>query len=353
MRIPAMLYGDYAEVQERCRAAIERSGREEQPVPDALEAGGMLDTAEHPGPIVVGGPGWMVEQHVCFHCYVPWQVLTAEESRGPIGVGLEDAVFDALLGPPWGVLCLLSNHGMDAWFSAPGPDRYRRYLRAVLRYWDELEAEGPRYASAGGAGRPLWDVAFPVHKALVRLGVPVEVVRTSTSLPAAGLPALMAQVDPALAGDLLALVAAAAGRLLTGAPPERDTVIMGAAMEAAMLADDAEAVRQLILAGEPVNAMVSTADDTLLFWAIMRGHTGLVPLLLDHGADIEDRWAEGESPLMMATQGGQRDTVQLLLDRGADPDYATHKGPGLVRSAELGGDPELIALLKRVTRQRG
>ena len=69
-----------------------------------------------------------------------------------------------------------------------------------------------------------------------------------------------------------------------------------------MLANDVDTVRHLIASGALANALISTADDSLLFWAIRRGHTDLVPLLLDRGANIEDRWAEGESPLMMAAR---------------------------------------------------
>ena len=271
-------------------------------------------------------------------------------------------MFTALLERPWGMLCMLSSNNMNLMFTREEPESYRHYLQAMLRHWDVLEREGPRYAP----GVPLWSVALPVRQALARLGVPQQLLNYVVPLPVGGLPALVAHADPALAGDLLALAASAAARphreasaasaatvrLPDVSLPEREDAFMSDAMESAVLADDTDMVRHLIASGEPANALISTADDSLLFWAIRRGHADLVPLLLDHGANIEDRWAEGESPLMMAASEGQRGTVRLLLDRGANPNYVTDKGWDVVEFGRMGGDPELVTLLENVFQGR-
>ncbi|MEU7468850.1 ankyrin repeat domain-containing protein [Streptomyces sp. NPDC044984] len=49
------------------------------------------------------------------------------------------------------------------------------------------------------------------------------------------------------------------------------------------------------------------------------GHTGVMGLLLDRGADIEDRDFKGRSPLEWAAAYGEAEAVRLLLDRGAEP----------------------------------
>ena len=103
MQVPAMFYGTYAEVRKRCRTALMRIGQGQQPALDMFEGEGMLDTAKHPGMIVVEGPGITVSACVHFHCYVPWQILMEEEPGGGIGSGLREPVFATLLKRPWGL----------------------------------------------------------------------------------------------------------------------------------------------------------------------------------------------------------------------------------------------------------
>ena len=364
MQVPALLYGEYADVRKKCRRIFARSLSQRQPLLDAFEGEGMIDTADHPGLLVVDGPSSSSNRYVHYQCFVPLRLVFPgmEQSLGPLDPEAEGAIFTALLERPWGMLCMLSSNNMNLMFTREEPESYRRYLLAMLRHWDLLDREGPRYSP----GVPLWSVALPVRQALARLGVPQQLLNYVVPLPVGGLPALVAHADPALAGDLLALASAAAARLhreASAAPaatvqvpavalPEREDVFMSGAMEAAVLADDADTVRHLVASGESASALNSTADDSLLFWAIRRGHADLVPLLLDHGADIEDRWAEGESPLMMAAWQGQRGTVRLLLDRGADPNYVTDKGWDVVQFAKMSGDNQLIALLKEVFQAR-
>jgi len=324
----------------------------------------MIDTPDHPSLHVMDGPSSSHNRYVHYQCFVPLRLVlpSTEQSLGPLGPEADGAIFTALLERPWGMLCMLSSNNMNLMFTREEPESYRRYVRAMLRHWDLLDGEGPRYSP----GVLLWPVALPVGQALARLGVPQQLLNFAVPLPVGGPLALVAHADPALAGDLLVRASAASARPLREARaaagatvwvpdvslPEREDAFMSGAMEFAVLADDADTVRHLVAAGEPANALISTADDSLLFWAIRRGHADLVPLLLDRGADIEDRWEEGESPLMMAASEGQRGTVRLLLDRGADPDYVTDKGWDVVEFAEMSGDPELVTLLEKVVQGR-
>ncbi|MBJ6633773.1 ankyrin repeat domain-containing protein [Streptomyces sp. I5] len=56
-----------------------------------------------------------------------------------------------------------------------------------------------------------------------------------------------------------------------------------------------------------------------LVLAATLGHTDVVDVLLDRGADIEDRDFKGRSPLEWAASFGQPAAVRLLLRRGAEP----------------------------------
>jgi hypothetical protein len=49
MQVPALLYGEYAEVRKRCRRALTRYLRGQEPLLDALTSDGMLETADHLG----------------------------------------------------------------------------------------------------------------------------------------------------------------------------------------------------------------------------------------------------------------------------------------------------------------
>jgi len=127
---------------------------------------------------------------------------------------------------------------------------------------------------------------------------------------------------------------------------------MSEQMEAAVRANDPETVQRLVAAGEPVDAMDQEGIWSLLLWAAYHGYTELARFLLDRGAPIEDRWVEGESPLMVAAWHGHPGTVRLLLDRGADPNYVTDKGWDVVQFAEMSGNPEVIAMLQQVFQGR-
>lgn len=57
---------------------------------------------------------------------------------------------------------------------------------------------------------------------------------------------------------------------------------------------------------------------TALHHAARKGHTGITPLLLDEGADIEAKDAHGFTPLHHACDGGHEEAAKLLAEEGAD-----------------------------------
>src|SRR5262249_14698292 len=61
--------------------------------------------------------------------------------------------------------------------------------------------------------------------------------------------------------------------------------------------------------------------------AARQGYAATVRVLLDAGADVNQRTAgDKSSPLLVATINGHFDVAKILLDRGADPTFAAENG---------------------------
>ena len=77
-----------------------------------------------------------------------------------------------------------------------------------------------------------------------------------------------------------------------------------------------ERVRSLLDAGADVDTKNANGY-TALKWAVVRGHTGTVQALLDAGADVDIRDNRGQTPLMMAAEEEQTRVIELLKAAGA------------------------------------
>jgi len=91
---------------------------------------------------------------------------------------------------------------------------------------------------------------------------------------------------------------------------------------------DAERIRELVLADPGILTEIDWRMGGLLTLAVRHEHIEIVRLLLDLGADVDERTTLHEleeptpswgSPLWYASLAGRRDIAELLLDRGADP----------------------------------
>jgi hypothetical protein len=67
-----------------------------------------------------------------------------------------------------------------------------------------------------------------------------------------------------------------------------------------------------------VNVKSTTNGATALHMASMEGHTEVVKLLLEKGADVNAKRNDGVTALYLAEQEGHTDTMQALLDNGAE-----------------------------------
>jgi ankyrin repeat protein len=104
---------------------------------------------------------------------------------------------------------------------------------------------------------------------------------------------------------------------------------------------DLAGVRELLEMGTEPDRPVAYA--AALAHAARRGHTQVVELLLNSGADIEG--GNGLSPLTCAAYKGQDEIVRLLIDRGADIEADTGgTGTALFQAADE-GHPSTVRLL--------
>ena len=63
-----------------------------------------------------------------------------------------------------------------------------------------------------------------------------------------------------------------------------------------------------------------------MVYAAGQGATGCVQALLDHGVDVNQRYANDATALMWAAAYGHVETVKLLLARGADAGATDNRG---------------------------
>jgi hypothetical protein len=191
MLLPAIQYGPWSVVKKRMRTVVSQLKRGKD-LGEVMTRDGMLDTSAHPGMLVLSG---IVQGPVPnFHCFLPWTLALDAlfDPRTPtVPTPTEDAVFEASLRPPWGILGILA-HENNSWLLRT--KRHEPFLHAALEAWSELDAVGDRYCSSF-YGKRLWSVPNNLHYVLARMGVPTEIL--NAPLPAEGPRALLRYARPA------------------------------------------------------------------------------------------------------------------------------------------------------------
>ena len=94
----------------------------------------------------------------------------------------------------------------------------------------------------------------------------------------------------------------------------------------------------------PTDAAVRWVDRLPIVAAAGEGRTGVVRLLLDHGAPVEsrDKWG---TPLESAVRAGHGEVVRLLLDRGASIPPRDAEGLGALDYAVMRSSALAVVLL--------
>ena len=190
MLLPAIQYGPWSTVKKRMRTVVSQLKRGKA-LDEVMTRDGMLDTSDYPGMLVLSGI--MMGHAPNFHCFMPWKkALDALfDPRTPtVPTPVEDAIFEASLRTPWGILGILAYEN-NSWLIPTS--RHEPFLRAALEAWDELDEVGARYYVVVH-GERLWSVTNNLHYMLGNMGVPIEILRAP--LPAEGPRALLRYARP-------------------------------------------------------------------------------------------------------------------------------------------------------------
>ncbi|KAF7343972.1 ANK-REP-REGION domain-containing protein [Mycena venus] len=105
-----------------------------------------------------------------------------------------------------------------------------------------------------------------------------------------------------------------------------------------------EIVQILLNKGANVNAAGRKWGSSLQA-AAYGGHTDIVQILLDKGADVNAAGVFYGSSLQAAAEGGHTDIVQILLDKGADVNAAGGRYGSSLQAAAEGGHTDIVQIL--------
>ena len=128
---------------------------------------------------------------------------------------------------------------------------------------------------------------------------------------------------------------------------DADTSPAQSLSEAAFTGDIA-AMKQGLADGADPNTKDLQSGNTLLATAALMGHTEIVTLLLEHGADVNARSRDDGTALHAAAFLGRTETVKLLLKKGADTTLRNNMGGTAIAGAKLdwGFAKSIIAMLQ-------
>jgi len=126
-------------------------------------------------------------------------------------------------------------------------------------------------------------------------------------------------------------------------------------LRAAVALSDTQRIRELVNADPGLlRREIHWSEGGLLSLAVKHGHLDVVRLLLDLGADVDERILLQEleeptpswgAPLWYAALAGRHDIARLLLDRGADPNSNVYASGWPLRNAYQRNDEALKRLL--------
>ncbi len=119
-----------------------------------------------------------------------------------------------------------------------------------------------------------------------------------------------------------------------------------AALRLAVLYEDNDMTDLLLKAGAEADVAAGTDDERPLHTAAQEGFLHGLRVLLDHGADIEARNIDGETPLLIAARWQKYGAVAMLIERGASLRAEDHYGCTVHMLVEQRADSHLAKLLQ-------
>ncbi|MYC76044.1 hypothetical protein F4X10_09820 [Candidatus Poribacteria bacterium] len=119
------------------------------------------------------------------------------------------------------------------------------------------------------------------------------------------------------------------------APLEEANTFSPQRLSGAAFAGDVAAMKQALTDGADPNTKDPQSGNTLLAVAALMGHTEIVTLLLEHGADVNARSRDDGTALHTAAFFGRTETVKLLLEKGADTTLRNNMGGTAMAGAKL------------------
>ena len=132
-------------------------------------------------------------------------------------------------------------------------------------------------------------------------------------------------------------------------PSRRNLMLLLTKIYHAVRSGSDEAIIDQLLSKVEIPRLQTTAELLLLYIPAEKGYEGVVRLFLDLGATIEARGPDGEAALHLASGEGHTRIVQLLINRGADVDAqaAASKGRKTIREFLLNNGASIDALQEK------
>ena len=156
-------------------------------------------------------------------------------------------------------------------------------------------------------------------------------ILTATTVPACGIFGLGAESDTDTADKS------------ASTPSGMDSV--SSELEDAVWRGNTEAVQTLLDEGAEVNTK-DAEGNPILREAVWREHTEIVRLLVESGADVNARDVEGNPILREAVWRGHTEIVRLLVESGADVNARDAEGNSILHEAIWRGHADIEAILR-------
>ena len=118
-------------------------------------------------------------------------------------------------------------------------------------------------------------------------------------------------------------------------------------------AGDRETLLALLDSGANIDQKGQYYRYTPLQWAAWSGHTDIVQLLIEKGADVnaESGYVFGHTPLHAAAYRGHVEIVEILLENGADPTIDDAWGLTAAKLAKNEGQTKIARILEKAEKQ--